>query len=718
MKNKKRFRFPILLKVILLGIITSFVASSVAIVVNYNNTIDRAKKELDEAANEALEYANNFFNEPDIDYETIESLKYVKNYVLDAYQNSEEVKKAKLSDYASFTEYEKVFKDGLPYFYVDGAFMTLDYPVFRSHFNEINQILLNSSFYSGQSSYYAFKDPNDPTQLVFICDSRLNTSKEKGVFYHCPGSHYKIKKEDKIVDIGHSYIKSYLLDKYVTRFVEIKGNNDVGELETVGYIFMEYETQRVVDSYGPMLRNEILILLATSVAIILIYALLSYLMFVKNINKLNKTALDINDKLENREQFVIVNPNINSHDEIKTLSESFVMMENQISDYIDIVKKDAIEKEKINAELEVASKIQLEALPKSSFDNKDISLRAYIKPAKEVGGDFYDYFPINEDEMAIIISDVSGKGIPASLFMMKSKELIKSTLLSGLSLSESIKSVNEILSNNNKESLFVTSFVGVINFKKEEIRYVNAGHEKPYIISNNEVIKLDGTSNFVLGGMDGIIYQEESHSFHKGDIIFLFTDGLNESINESEEEFGYSRIEHILKENVSLPLEDIIKNITNELSTFVSNKEAFDDITILLVKFNSDSFCISFDKKDPSIIEEAVNSFNAHFSYIDKEKKSKAGVIIDELLNNLISYEKRDDLKIEINCSVNKNDLKIVIKSNGDDFNPFIKHEEKYLDEFSHDIEEGGFGISLVKSMSKKQSYKYQNDQSVIEIIL
>lgn len=717
MKNKKGLRFPILLKVILLGIITSFVASTVAIVVNYNITIKRATQELDEAANDALEYSNAFFDEPDNDYDNLESFKYVKNYVLEHYQ-SDEVKNAKLSDFNSFIEYEEVFEESLSYFYTDHMFMTLDYPTFRSNFIAINQILLNSSFYSDQVSYFAVKDPDDPDTFVFLFDSRLATSKNKGTFYHCPGSHYTIKNSDKIGDIGHEYIKTYKLDKYVTRFIEIKAKNDSDELETIGYLFEEYESSKVVKNYDKMLRNEILILTATSLAIILIYAVISYLVFVKNINKLNKTALSITDKLGNKEPFEVINPNIKSRDEIKTLSDSFITMENQVLNYIDIVRQDAVEKEKINAELNVASKIQLEALPNSSLDNEQVSLRAYIKPAKEVGGDFYDYFYINKNELAFIISDVSGKGIPASLFMMKSKELIKSSLLQGLSLSESIKNVNNVLSSNNKESLFVTSFIGIINFKNEEIRYVNAGHEKPYVISNKQVKKLDGVSNFVLGGVEDFTYKEETHPFHKGDAIFLFTDGLNESINSNSEEFGCSRIENILENTNTSVLNNTIEQITNELSNFVGDNEAFDDTTMMIIRFNSNSLSLSFDKKDPSIIEDTVNAINENFPLLDKEKKSKASIIVDELLNNLISYEKRDDLHIDLNISLDKDELTIVIKSNGDDYNPFSEHKEKFLNDYSNDISEGGFGISLVKSLSKEYSYRFENNQSIVEISL
>lgn len=719
MKKNKKLHFPILLKVILLGIISSFIAATVSIVVNYNNMINKAKKDMDNAAVDALEYSYSFFDKPgEEDNQTILSFEYVRDYVLPRYENGVDVKDAKLENYSSFIEYEKVFASANPYFYSDGMFMTMDYPTFKAHYNDINQILLNASFYSEQASYLAFKDPDNPDRLVFLCDSRHSTSKFKNVYYHCPGSHYDIKDKDKIVDIGHDYVKEYDLDKYRTRFFEIKNIDENDQPYVIGYMFIEYETKNVSASYQPILRNEILILSATSLVIILFYALISYLTFVRNINRLNKVAQRVSDKLGSGDDLEVINPSINSHDEISNLSNSFVAMENQIVNYVDIIKAGAREKERMNAELEVASKIQLEALPKSVFDDDKTSIRTYIKPAKEVGGDFYDYFYINDNELAVIISDVSGKGIPASLFMMKSKELIKSKLLGGTSLVDSVKEANDILTNNNDESLFVTSFISVINFAKKEIRYVNAGHEKPYIISQNKIFKLEGNSNFVLGAVEEAVFVEEKHTFNKGDIIFMFTDGLNESINDKQEEFTYQRIEETLNDSLGSSLDGYINNMTNALSSFTSGQEPFDDVTMMIVKYIDNELKLKYDKKEIAIITDIVDQFENHFPSIDEEIKSKVGIIIDELVNNLVCYEKREDLIIEVTFSMKKDGFKIEIVSNGDDYNPFENHEEKYFDDYSDDIKEGGFGISIVKDLSKSTSYEYKNGKSVINVEL
>ncbi len=713
MKDKKRLHFPILLKVILLGIIASFIAGTVAVVVSYNNMISKAKEDLNADGIAALEYANTYYALDSTTRKT-DSFEVVRDKVIEGYDY---VKNVELSNYSSFKDYEKEFENAYPYFYPKGLPGSKDYFEFKRVYNDITDTLFNASFYASQYTFYAMKDPTNPNRFIFITDSRMGTSMEKNVFYFCVGSHYDLKPTDQIFDIGHSYIKGYRLGSYETRFIEIK-SDDSGDVETIGYLFAAYETSRVSSDYAPILRNEILILLGSGLAVIILYAVLSYFMFVRNINKLNKAAVDVSNQLKANKPLKTINPNIKSRDEIKTLEDSFILMQDQIVNYVDIIKKDAKEKEKINAELEIASKIQLDSLPNNKCDDYNCSLRAYIKPAKEVSGDFYDYFYLDDHRLVVSICDVSGKGIPASLFMMKGKELIKSAVESYDNLVDAINSVNNMLAKNNKELLFITSFIGVIDFKKNEIKYVNAGHEKPYIVSDNKVTKLDGESNIVLGVEEGYEFKAESHKFNKGDYLFMFTDGLNESINASEEEFGYERIEKTIASTSELPLEEVINKVNKNLNDFIGKKEQFDDITMILIRNKKAEFDLHYEKKDYSIINEIVDKFNDSFSYLEEKTRSSVGIIIDELVNNLVSYEKREDLVIDIHFEYVNGDLKLTITSNGKDYDPFKNHKEKFLDKFHSEIAPGGFGLIIVKDLTKSHKYFYKDGHSIIELVL
>lgn len=713
MKDKKRIHFPILLKVILLGIIASFIAGTVAVVVSYNNMISKAKADLESDGIAALEYANTYYALDSSNRKT-GSFITVQEKVMEGYDL---VKDVELSDYPSFEAYEKQFEKAYPFFYPKGLPGSQAYFEFKGAYSDITDVLFNASFYASQYTFYAMEDPTNPNRLIFITDSRMGTSVGKNTFYFCVGSHYNIKPTDQVYDVGHDYIKGYRLGSYETKFIEIK-SDDSGVVETIGYMFVAYETSKVASDYAPILRNEILILLGSGLAVIILYAVLSYFMFVRNINKLNKAALDVSNQLKTNKPFKTIDPNIKSHDEVKTLVDSFILMQDQLVNYVDIIKKDAKDKEKINAELEIASKIQLEALPKAKFDDGETSIRTFIKPAKEVGGDFYDYFYLDDHRLAVLISDVSGKGIPASLFMMKGKELIKSAVQSYKDLVDAINSVNNMLTKNNNELLFITSFIGVIDFEKNEITYINAGHEKPYIVSNNKVIKLEGESNVVLGVEEDYKFKKESHKFNKGDYLLMFTDGLNESINKDEEEFGYQRIEETIKDTSNLALEEVINKLNDNLNSFTGNKEQFDDITMVLIKNKEAKLDLHYEKKDYEIINDIIDKFNDSFSYLDENKKASVGIVIDELVNNLVSYEKRDDLIIDIHFEYNKDELKLVIASNGDDYDPFKNHKEKFLDKFHSEIAPGGFGLVIVKDLTKSHKYLYKDGHSIIELVL
>lgn len=713
MKTKRRLYFPILLKVILLGIIVGATASGVSIAVSYANMISKAKDDLDVAATESLEYANGVFsgNTQEVS-QKITSFQYIKNYVYTRYSSYEEVRQAEVKNYPSFSDYEQVFINYFGWYYPHGMIGSPEYLAFLPEFTNISDTLTVVSLYSEQTAYYAIVDPDDDSKLIYLLDSRHSKLKESGKYYHTPGSHYDLSTKDKVSNTKVEYVKKYTLNGKQTKYIDIQViNNVTGEYETIGYLFVDLDFSRVYAEYQPILRNEIIILLISGLAVILLYAALSYFMFIKSINKLNKAAIDISNQLKKEKNIKPHDIKVRSHDEMKNLSESFNVMEHQLVDYVEIIKADAKEKEKINAELDIASRIQLEALPLAKFDDSNASIRAYIKPAKEVGGDFYDYFYLDENRLAIIISDVSGKGIPAALFMMRSKALIKTAIHTHDNLVDAISWVNSELYRNNKESLFVTSFVGVIDFKKNTISYVNAGHEKPYIVSKDKIIKLEGESNFIIGGVDEFKYKEEKHAFNKGDYIFLFTDGLNESINNNKEEFSYSRVEKTLDNTRGEPLEEIIKVMNEKLDEFVGKEEQFDDVTMLVVKTQQGELDLSYDKKDYSIITDVVDKFEQNFAYLPSSTKASVGIIIDELLNNQISYEKREDLKIDAHFKLAKDGLEIKVSSNGEDYNPFTNHKEKYYDEYHPELKEGGFGLSIIKDLAKSHKYEYKKNK-------
>ncbi|HWQ74086.1 MAG TPA: PP2C family protein-serine/threonine phosphatase [Syntrophomonas sp.] len=248
---------------------------------------------------------------------------------------------------------------------------------------------------------------------------------------------------------------------------------------------------------------------------------------------------------------------------------------------------------KTEAELSVASNIQKDMLP-STFpafpDREEFDVYATMEPAKEVGGDFYDFFMLDDAHLAVVVADVSGKGVPAALFMVVAKTLIKYQTQFGLPPGEVFTLVNEQLCQNNNENMFVTAFMGVLNLSTGSFQYVNAGHNPPLLKrkhSDFEFLKVK--SGLVLAGMEGVRYQAAEIQINEGDRLFLYTDGAPEAINTHLREFGNERLLDALNKGQSLPLNELLPFIKKSIDDFAGNADQFDDITMLGLEFRRKS---------------------------------------------------------------------------------------------------------------------------------
>lgn len=280
---------------------------------------------------------------------------------------------------------------------------------------------------------------------------------------------------------------------------------------------------------------------------------------------------------------------IKRNNEIGTLSEYIDLMENQTLNYISDLTKATAEQERISAELDIATKIQESVLPKKypAFpDHPQIEIKASMTPAKEVGGDFYDWFKIDQDHAGIVIADVSGKGVPAALFMMISKILIKTQAKNLKNPGLIAESVNNILASGNDVEMFVTAWIGVLNIKTGELTYVNAGHENPFIKREKGIYEeIKEKHDFVLAGMEGMKYKESTIKLNPGDSLFIYTDGITEATNASQKLYGTERLTAALNKNPDAEPAQLLENIRSDISSFVQDAPQFDDITMLNLKY-------------------------------------------------------------------------------------------------------------------------------------
>lgn len=242
----------------------------------------------------------------------------------------------------------------------------------------------------------------------------------------------------------------------------------------------------------------------------------------------------------------------------------------------------------IQNDLSISREIQQAILPKKfpPFPNEpNFDIYASMVAAKEVGGDFYDFFLIDKNRLGFVIGDVSGKGISAALFMAVSRTLIRATGLKGDSVSECMAYVNNLLCKESVSSMFVTVFYGILNTQTGEVDYVNAGHNPPYLLSANKIRKVEMTDGLALGVLDDFKFQSKKLQMKKGDQLLLFTDGVIEAFNLDEKAYGEEKFEQFLKENLDHPVETIIKKSFADVNDFVAGAPQSDDITLLGLAF-------------------------------------------------------------------------------------------------------------------------------------
>ena len=346
------------------------------------------------------------------------------------------------------------------------------------------------------------------------------------------------------------------------------------------------DMQEVRDHLNGFLYNMLGISFCIICAALLLYILLVKWMVLNPVEKLSEFTTEITKTGNFSKQEI----EIKTGDEIEALGQSFNYMMERLEDYIKDLTVVTAEKERIGAELNVATQIQSSMLPcifPAFPDRDELDIYATMTPAKEVGGDFYDFFMVDERHVAIVIADVSGKGVPAALFMVIGKTLIKDHTQPGRDLGEVFTEVNNILCESNDNGMFITAFEGVLDLVTGEFRYANAGHEMPFIYRKDggyEAYKI--RPGFVLAGMENIKYKEQKIQLNIGDKIFQYTDGVTEATDKDNQLYGMDRLHKVLNEKcLDCNPEQTLKLVKEDIDAFVGDNDQFDDITMLCLEY-------------------------------------------------------------------------------------------------------------------------------------
>jgi serine phosphatase RsbU (regulator of sigma subunit) len=353
-----------------------------------------------------------------------------------------------------------------------------------------------------------------------------------------------------------------------------------------------YKTWGKYRIIGRLPTNEMYLSRDSSITVLILFNVLLFAVIFLLVAKLVQNVVINGIYRVNGSLAQITRGNLNEKVEVNT-NEEFTALSQGINETVDALKaaiKEAAAR--IDGELAFARAIQLSVLP-SHFpafpDRSDFDIYAGMRPAKEVGGDFYDFFLINEDKLAVVVADVSGKGIPAALFMMISKTLIKNLTLSHRNLVDVFEKANNSLCENNDAGMFVTAFLGVLDLKSGKLTYVNAGHNPPLIKrEGGDFERLPVKRNFVLAGMEDLDFAGQEINLGAGDCLFLYTDGVTEAFNKEGELFSESRLMGHLNRNAvntGLRALDIVESVKQAVDAFAEGAEQADDITMLCLKY-------------------------------------------------------------------------------------------------------------------------------------
>ena len=390
-------------------------------------------------------------------------------------------------------------------------------------------------------------------------------------------------------------------------------------------------------------------------------------------------------------------------DEVTDLNNSFFATQEAIKSYALTIQEAAEREQRIKTDLALAERIQLSMVPSGPLEGKNFALHGYMKPAKEVGGDLFNYFIIDQDHVGFFIGDVSGKGVPAALFMAKVAVAFRLLIDK-----QGMDRVNRLLCEDNVESFFVTAFLGVLNIHTCELKYVNAGHEPVFYCRDGVYEALPEEPNFMLGCLDDIEFVEQAIQLKAGDKLFLYTDGISEAMNPENELFGKERILRVLNECKMLPGKDVIDVMNVAMAKFVNGAEQSDDacMVTLDVGEHADLSIPATQEglaKVAPFIDEALKDFDETFV-------SEFQVVIDELVTNVVLYSQSGEKPVELWLYLDKKGLQCLLIDRGVPFDPTINESDRDPET------EGGFGIFLSRHMTDELRYERIDDKNILFI--
>lgn len=495
---------------------------------------------------------------------------------------------------------------------------------------------------------------------------------------------------------------------------------------------MDEAQEEALESYAANFRGAAVATLASMAALIIAAILLATAFSKRLVTPVNRMTKRVKSMTGDDMDFEMESV-YKTGDEIEVLAGSFSALTDKLKNYIKEVTAMSAEKERIGIEMATASKIQSSMLPGKfpAFpERNEFDLYAAMEPAKEVGGDLYDYYFIDDDHLALVIGDVSGKGITAALFMVMVKHVIQSQiLLNAGDVEKTLESVNALLMEENAAKMFVTIWLGVLTVSTGHLVYANAGHEYPIICRNGQSFELFKDNHGIpLACKKKIKVKLNELELHPGDVLYLYTDGFTEATDENMQMFGHERLLEALNNNTGAGMKELDEAARKAAYEFIGNAEQFDDMTSLCFRYLGNSMengkAETTDRLD---IAAAMDNLPVVSDFVEQKLQglkttqkelSQILLVTEELFVNIASYAYSPGTgmaSLITKIDEKENSIEIAFIDSGVRYNP-LENNDPDITLSAKKRQRGGLGVFLVKRKVDSMTYAYEDGKNVVRI--
>ena len=462
-----------------------------------------------------------------------------------------------------------------------------------------------------------------------------------------------------------------------------------------------------------MLTSIFMQVLIFATLFVFIYILIKRVI-INNLKKINDTLAQI------------TKGDLNATVDVRSNAE-FASLSDDINSTVATLKRYIAEAAaRIDKELEYAKQIQLSALPTNFPDGEEYSIYAEMIAAKEVGGDFYDFYKLNDTTVAFLAADVSGKGIPAAMFMMTAKTIIKDLAESGMAVNDIFTKANEKLCENNESGMFVTAWMGILDLTTGNVQFANAGHNPPLLKrADGSFEYLKTRAGFVLAGMEGVRYRVGEITLNEGDRLFLYTDGVPEATNVENKLYGEDRLLTFMNQNATVEATKLLPALKANIDEFVGEAPQFDDITMLMFDYKPKKGGERMTNKTfpakTEILNDVLGFVEETLETFECPMKTQMAicVAIEEVFVNVARYAYPDtegDMTLHIGFDDQTRNVTFIMSDKGVPFDP-LKKPDPDITLSAEEREIGGLGIFITKKTMDTVTYAYENGENILTMI-